>query len=81
MRILEESIKVSAAIPLTRIVCKNTKDFRKEIAINKNKNLFQSDAPSHPSQCLSENYPTQDAQTKHCVFHIETDFDPRQRLC
>ena len=25
---------------LSRIVCKNTKDFRKEVAINKNKELF-----------------------------------------
>ena len=28
---------------LSRIVCKNTKDFRKELAINKGKNLFESD--------------------------------------
>ena len=29
--------------PLTRIVCKNTKDFRKELAINKGKKMFESD--------------------------------------
>ena len=29
--------------PLTRVVCKNTKDFRKEVAINKGKDLFESD--------------------------------------
>jgi len=27
--------------PLSRIVCKNTKDFRKEVAINKGKKLFE----------------------------------------
>ena len=27
--------------PLSRIVCKNTKDYRKELAINKNKKLFE----------------------------------------
>ena len=27
--------------PLSRIVCKNTKDYRKEVAINKNKRLFE----------------------------------------
>ena len=41
--------------PLNRIVCKNTKDFRKEVAINKNKDLFESDI-NPIFQCLSENY-------------------------
>ena len=35
--------------PLTRIVCKNTKDFRKEVAINKDKKLFESDINPNPS--------------------------------
>ena len=64
--------------PLTRIVCKNTKDFRKEIAINKNKNLFESDV-NPIFQCLSENYLNQDAPKLNIAFFdIETDFDPER---
>ena len=40
--------------PLTRVVCKNTKDFRKELAINKGKTMFESDV-NPIFQCLSEN--------------------------
>ena len=40
---------------LSRIVCKNTKDFHKELAINRNKNLYESDI-NPIFQCLSENY-------------------------
>ena len=61
---------------LSRIVCKNTKDFRKELAINKGKNLFESDI-NPIFQCLSENYINQDAPKLNVVFwDIETDFDP-----
>ena len=64
--------------PLTRIVCKNTKDFRKEVAINKNKNLFESDI-NPIFQCLSENYLNQDAPKLNIAFFdIETDFDPER---
>jgi len=64
--------------PLTRIVCKNTKDFRKELAINKGKNLFESDI-NPIFQCLSENYINQDAPKLNIVFwDIETDFDPER---
>ena len=64
--------------PLTRIVCKNTKDFRKEVAINKGKNLFESDI-NPIFQCLSENYLNQDAPKLNIVFwDIETDFDPER---
>ena len=62
--------------PLSRIVCKSTKDFRKELAINKGKNLFESDI-NPIFQCLSENYINQDAPKLNVVFwDIETDFDP-----
>mgnify|MGYP001063147893 CR=1 FL=1 len=62
--------------PLSRIVCKGTKDFRKELAINKNKNLFESDI-NPIFQCLAENYLNQDAPKLNvCFFDIETDFDP-----
>ena len=64
--------------PLTRIVCKNTKDFRKEVAINKNKELFESDI-NPIFQCLSENYLNQDAPKLNIAFFdIETDFDPER---
>ena len=64
--------------PLTRIVCKNTKDFRKEVAINKGKDLFESDI-NPIFQCLSENYLNQDAPKLNIAFFdIETDFDPER---
>jgi len=64
--------------PLQRIVCKNTKDFRKEVAINKNKDLFESDI-NPIFQCLSENYLNQDAPKLNIAFFdIETDFDPER---
>jgi len=59
-------------------VCKNTKDFRKEVAINKGKNLFESDI-NPIFQCLSENYLNQDAPKLNIAFFdIETDFDPER---
>jgi len=64
--------------PLSRIVCKNTKDFRKEIAINRDKELFESDI-NPIFQCLSENYLNQDAPKLNIAFFdIETDFDPER---
>jgi DNA polymerase elongation subunit (family B) len=66
--------------PLSRIVSKNTKDFRKEVAINKGKNLFESDI-NPIFQCLSENYLNQDAPKLNIAFFdIETDFDPERGL-
>ena len=64
--------------PLSRIVCKNTKDFRKEVAINRDKQLFESDI-NPIFQCLSENYLNQDAPKLNIAFwDIETDFDPER---
>ena len=64
--------------PLSRIVCKNTKDFRKEVAINNSKKLFESDI-NPIFQCLSENYLNQDAPKLNIAFwDIETDFDPER---
>ena len=64
--------------PLTRVVCKSTKDFRKELAINKGKTMFESDV-NPIFQCLSENYLNQDAPKLNVVFwDIETDFDPER---
>jgi DNA polymerase elongation subunit (family B) len=64
--------------PLSRIICKNTKDFRKEVAINRDKELFESDI-NPIFQCLSENYLNQDAPKLNIAFFdIETDFDPER---
>ena len=64
--------------PLSKIVCKNTKDFRKEVAINRDKTLFESDI-NPLFQCLSENYYNQDAPKLNIAFFdIETDFDPNR---
>lgn len=64
--------------PLSRIVSKNTKDFRKEVAINRDKTLFESDI-NPIFQCLSENYLNQDAPKLNIAFFdIETDFDPER---
>ena len=64
--------------PLSRIVCKNTKDFRKEVAINRDKQLFESDI-NPIFQCLSENYLNQDAPKLNIAFFdIEADFDPEK---
>lgn len=64
--------------PVSRIVCKSTKDYRKEVAINKNKKLFESDI-NPIFQCLSENYHDHDApELNIAFFDIETDFDPER---
>ena len=64
--------------PLTRVVCKNSKDFRKELAINSGKELYESDI--NPIFVhLSENYLNQDAPKLNiCFFDIEVDFDPER---
>jgi len=64
--------------PLTRVVCKNSKDFRKELAINSGKDLYESDI--NPIFVhLSENYLNQDAPKLNiCFFDIEVDFDPEK---
>jgi DNA polymerase elongation subunit (family B) len=64
--------------PLSRIVCKNTKEYRKELAINRDKKLFESDI-NPIFQCLSENYINVDAPKLNVAFFdIETDFDPEK---
>ena len=60
---------------LTRVICKNTKDFRKEQAIASGKQLFESDI-NPIFVCLSENYLNQDASKLNVAyFDIEVDFD------
>jgi DNA polymerase elongation subunit (family B) len=64
--------------PLTKVVCKNTKDFRKEVAIASSKQLYESDI--NPIFVhLSETYLNQDAPKLNiCFFDIEVDFDPER---
>ena len=64
--------------PLSRIVCKNTKDFHKELKINNSKKLYEADI-NPVIACLSENYLNQDAPKLHTAFFdIEVDFDPER---
>ena len=64
--------------PLSRIVCKNTKELRKEQAINSGKQLFEADI-NPIFVCLSENYLNQDAPKLNVAFwDIEVDFDPER---
>ena len=64
--------------PLTRVVCKNSKDFRKELAINSNKTLYEADINPIFST-LSENYLNAEAPKLNVAFwDIEVDFDPER---
>jgi hypothetical protein len=62
--------------PLTRIVCKNTKDFRKELSLASGKDLYESDI--NPIFVhLSENYLNHEAPALNvCFYDIETDMQP-----
>lgn len=64
--------------PLSRVVCKTSKDFRKEMSIHNNKKLYEADInPIFVS--LSEHYLNQDAPTLNVAFFdIEVDFDPER---
>ena len=64
--------------PVTKVVCKSTKDFRKELSINNNKKLFEADM--NPTfVCLSEQYQNQDSPKLNVAwFDIEVDFDPER---
>jgi DNA polymerase elongation subunit (family B) len=64
--------------PVSRIICKNTKELRKEQAINSGKQLFESDI-NPIFVCLSEHYLNQDAPKLNVAFFdIEVDFDPER---
>ena len=63
---------------LQKVVCKNTKDFRKELSIANNKKLYESDI-NPVFVHLSEHYLNQDAPKLNiCFFDIEVDFDPER---
>ena len=64
--------------PVQRIVCKNTKELRKEMAINSGKQLYEADI-NPIFVTLSENYLNQDAPKLNIAFFdIEVDFDPER---
>jgi DNA polymerase elongation subunit (family B) len=64
--------------PLSRIVCRNSKDFRKEMAIHSNKKMYEADI-NPIFVCLSEHYLNQDApKLNTAFFDIEVDFDPER---
>jgi DNA polymerase elongation subunit (family B) len=64
--------------PVSRIVCKTTKEFRKEQAIASGKDVFESDI-NPIFACLSEHYLNQDAPKLNVAFFdIEVDFDPER---
>ena len=63
---------------LTRIVCKNTKELRKEQAINSSKELYEADI-NPIFVTLSEHYLNQDPPKLNVAFFdIEVDFDPER---
>ena len=64
--------------PVSRIVCKNTKELRKEQAINSGKTMYESDI-NPIFVTLSEHYINQDAPKLNvALFDIEVDFDPER---
>jgi DNA polymerase elongation subunit (family B) len=64
--------------PLQKIVCKSSKDLRKELAINSSKQLYEADfKPAFV--CLSENYLNAEVPKLNVAFFdIEVDFDPER---
>ena len=64
--------------PVSRFSTRNNKEFRKELAINKGKNLYEADI-NPIFRCLEENYKGVDAPTLNVAFFdIEVDFDPER---
>ena len=64
--------------PLSRVICRNSKDFRKELSIHSNKKLYEADINPIFST-LSEHYLNQEAPKLNVAFwDIEVDFDPER---
>jgi len=64
--------------PVSRFSTRNSKEFRNEIRIQSNHQIYESDI-NPVFRCLEENYKGQDAPKLHtCFFDIETDFDPEK---
>lgn len=63
---------------VSKIVCKNTKEYRKELSIHANIKTFEADI-NPIFACLSENYLNHDAPKLNVAFYdIEVDFDPER---
>jgi DNA polymerase elongation subunit (family B) len=61
--------------PVSRVSCRSSKEFRKEMSIHKGKKLFESDI-NPIFRCLADNYQNVDApELQVAFFDIETDFD------
>ena len=61
--------------PVSRFSTRNNKEFRKEVRIQSNKQLYESDI-NPIFRCLEENYKDQDAPELHTAFFdIEVAFD------
>ena len=64
--------------PLSRVICKNSKDFRKELSIHSNKKLYEADI-NPIFATLSEQYLNAEAPKLNVAFwDIEVDFDPER---
>ena len=64
--------------PLSRVVCRNSKDFRKELSIHNNKKLYEADINPIFST-LSEQYLNAETPKLNVAFwDIEVDFDPER---
>ena len=62
--------------PVARFSTRNNKEFRREMAIQKGKNLYEADI-NPVFRCLEEHYKGQDApKLNTAFFDIEVDFDP-----
>jgi len=65
-------------IPLSRVTCKNLKEFHKEQKIHGSQKLYESDI-NPIFRCLEENYLNQDSPKLNVAFFdIEVDFDPER---
>ena len=64
--------------PLSRVVCKTSKDFHRELKIHSSHKLYEADI-NPLFVCLSENYLNQDSPKLNAAFFdIEVDFDPER---
>ena len=64
--------------PVSRISTRSSKEFRKELAIHNNKEIFESDI-NPIFRCLEDNYINKDApELNIAFFDIETDFDNKR---
>jgi DNA polymerase elongation subunit (family B) len=64
--------------PVSKIVCRNTKEYRKELSIHSSNKTYEADI-NPIFACLSENYLNHDAPKLNVAFFdIEVDFDPER---